>query len=220
MAAPQRSARFSQLWLPTTLFTMSVFSIFFSFRNDDLAVVGPRERTLAGNAEIDRLRSSIQTGLTSAGDWRSFCSAGEKALASLHFPEKTVESVPSKQFIKTKKIAQIEQDALIRCHDRRRVDDFPMSTCLSLSEAEVEANAEGSLLELNFELRSLGSKKALNCAEAESVHGSGVEMVAYYTYYWTRPGKFRSAPHPERLTGGIRIFPPHSNQLRPIAKSN
>ena len=208
------SERISQFWLPSLLFILSLASILFTWHNDDLPVIGPDERHILSDKELDGLRQSFNSSLLSSGDWRLWCSDPLAAKEQLRFPH--FQSVSPQQVLREPRRdwPQTVQDAVLRCHNSNSAEASRLLSCLHLTPLP-GTRADGLfLLELSVELRSAGRKTLLTCQEALAGHQS-IELDFFYSYYWTEP-QSQGLLHFQHLTGGTRILPALAQASRPI----
>ncbi|HYX33304.1 MAG TPA: hypothetical protein VE954_09335 [Oligoflexus sp.] len=204
---PKRFASLSQFWLPSLLFVLSVVSILFTLRNDDIPVIGPTtERPLLDTSDLDSHRHEIEQALQGSSSWQIWCEKQQDAVASVRVAHFDQNPEDARWTDLRRHMPQREQDALLRCQNAVRTVGGPMHACLFLTANDKKKSPGLHLVELTLELRAQGRKKVYSCAEALK-SDQPVELAAWYTYSWTsnankKPLRF------ERLTGGTRIFPP------------
>lgn len=210
MAVPNRYSQLSQFWLPALLFGLSVVSILFTLRNDDIPVIGPKERVVLDSSDLDAHRQVINQALQGAGVWKAWCENSAEAAKAIAIPHFETLSEEARWSEYRRYLPQAEQDALLRCHNPRIQGDRPIKSCIFLlpkSSAQAAPQQGLYLLELTAELRGVGRKNPVSCAEALADGSQAIELDFFYSYYWT-PHTQKKPMRFERLTGGLRIFPP------------
>jgi len=219
---PNRFASLSQFWLPSLLFVLSVVSILFTLRNNEIPVLGPTERAIIASSDLEAHRHVINQALQGSATWRTWCERTGEALASVRFADFNQDKDDSRWTSLRRFIPQREQDAWLRCQNAGRLTEGPMHACLFL-HAKEKGKAESSkpglhLIELTLELRAQGRKKLLSCSEALAAE-QAVELAVWYTYYAVKDSSKKPLRF-ERLTGGTRIFPPLAQNAERSAASN
>ncbi len=210
MAVPNRYSRLSQFWLPTLLFGLSVVSILFTLRNDDIPVIGPKERTVLDSSDLEAHRYTINQALQGAGSWKAWCENSTETAKTIAMAQFDTLGEDERWSQYRRYLPQAEQDALLRCHNPRAQGDRPIKSCIFfVPKSSAQASAEPGLflLELTTELRGVGRKNLISCAEALADGSQAIELDFFYSYYWTLHAQKKSMQF-ERLTGGVRIFPP------------
>lgn len=207
MAVPNRISQLSQFWLPSLLFILSVVSILFTLRNDEIPVIGPNERSVMDSSDLEASRFMINQALQSSR-WQNFCERRNETLDGLRFKNFDSSREGARWTETRRHLPQREQDALLRCQNATLgLTEGSYPSCLFLTPKAAGKNPGLYLVEMTMELRAQGKKKIFSCAEALAHPEQAIELVAWYSYYWTahankKPMRF------ERLTGGTRVFPP------------
>lgn len=207
MGVSDRLSRLSQFFLPCLLFLLSVVSILFTLRNDEIPVIGSNERPSLNEKELDAARQFIAKALQASSDWRQWCEDPIATSQALQFDNYHVTAKNNAWLELRRYLPQAEQDAVLRCQNRRAHEETKLLSCVHLSDYREALHSKGLfLLELAVELRAAGRKKLLSCQEA-LLKGQAIEIDFYYSYYWTKEAAEKPL-HFNRLTGGLRVFPP------------
>jgi hypothetical protein len=224
MAGPKQLAQLSQFWLPTLLFVLSVVSILFTLRNDEIPVIGPSERPVLDSSDLEARRLMINQALLGSGNWRNWCEAPLDALQSVRFAQFQTQLKDPRWADLRRYLPQAEQDAFLRCQNLENSSNRQWDACLYLvPQAEASASKVAQpglyLLEMTVELRAAGKKNSLSCREALASTEEAIELTIFYSYYWTSKASERPL-HFDRLTGGTRIFPPLAQNIDRSAASS
>jgi len=224
MAGPNRLSQLSQFGLPTLLFVLSVVSILFTLRNDEIPVIGPSERPLLDSSDLEARRLMINQALLGSGTWRNWCEAPDEALQSVRFAHFQTQLKDPRWTELRRHLPQAEQDAFLRCQNLQNSSKRQLDACLYLmpqakaSRSKV-ANPGLYLLEMSVELRVAGKKNGISCREALASTEQAIELTIFYSYYWTSKASKRPLQF-NRLTGGTRIFPSLAQNIDRSAASS